>query len=345
MSAFELLNTSLRPLDQWRLDPATEEIAVNGPGAAFVMQHGIWTKHTAALTYRDLYGAAVLSGALRRESVNAQSPLLGGDMPSGERFQWLVPPCVPAGTVSLTIRKPGATVSPIEDLDARYDTAGWNKWHGQRSAAATRTSLLLESFDNGNLKGFLRAAIKARLNIWLCGPTGSGKTTALKTLINLIDDSERLMTVEDALELVITQPNHVRTLYSASYMPGCGMIGPADLLKAALRMRPDRIILGELRDSVAAWIFVNAVNTGHPGSITSIHGANPKQAFTRLRNLCKGCPEGTSFEGGDLASLISGAVDIIMPFGKTDGRFEVGEVWFAADAERRGETAADLLGD
>jgi type IV secretion system protein VirB11 len=183
--------------------------------------------------------------------------------------------------------------------------------------------------------------VRNRLTMLLCGATGSGKTTMGKTLIAAIPSHERLITIEDTLELVIPHANHVRLLYAKSGI-GLGGVTAEALLQASLRMRPDRILLGEMRDD-AAWTYVNEVVSGHPGSISTIHGANPVQGFKKLFSLVKGSPQGAALEDRTLIDMLSAAIDVIVPFHTTGEVFEIGEVWLAADARRRGETVADLL--
>jgi type IV secretion system protein VirB11 len=179
------------------------------------------------------------------------------------------------------------------------------------------------------------------LTILLCGATGSGKTTMSKTLISSIPTEERLITIEDTLELVIPQPNHVRLLYSKDNI-GQSRVTPELLLQASLRMKPDRVLLQELRDD-AAWTYISEVVSGHPGSITTIHGRNPEQAFKRLFALVKGSPQGGQWDDQTLMDFLASAVDVIIPFHNEGALYEIGEVWFAPDAARRGENAAHLL--
>ena len=248
-------------------------------------------------------------------------------------------PAVPVGTVSLTIRKPGAAVAPISAVGSRYRVDGWNSWKRRNEERDDRE--LIRLFDSGDIEAFLAAAVRARLTTLLCGATGSGKTTMSKTLISGIDPAERIVTIEDTLELVIAQPNHVRLLYSKDNLSGAKIDAEA-LLQASLRMRPDRVLLQELRDD-AAWTYVNEVVSGHPGSITTIHGANAPQAFKRLFALVKGSAKGAQWDDRTLIDLLAAAVDLIIPFENSGATYRIGEVWFAADAARRGETAADLL--
>ena len=170
------------------------------------------------------------------------------------------------------------------------------------------------------------------LTILLCGATGSGKTTMSKTLVDAIDPAERLITIEDTLELVIPQPNHVRLLYSKDDI-GLSHVTAESLLQASLRMRPDRVLVQELRDD-AAGTYINEVVSGHPGSITSIHGRDAPQGF-KLFSLVKGSPQFRSWDDDTLIALLSTMVDVIIPFENRANSYAIGEVWFAADAQRR----------
>jgi type IV secretion system protein VirB11 len=331
----------LKPVLHWLEDSATEEVAINRPREIFVRQKGVFTKYVTPLNMADLEDIAILAGALRRQDVGSKSPLCATELPNGERLQICLPPAVPAGTASLTIRRPGSTVSALEAVGSRYQTSRWNRWTQRSEAQSERDAEVLEYFDRGNIEIFLRACVAKRMTMLLCGATGSGKTTMSKTLISAIPSHERLITIEDTLELVIPHENHVRLLYSKG-ATAYGNVTAESLLQASLRMRPDRILLGEMRDD-AAWTYLNEVVSGHPGSISTIHGANPVQGFKKLFSLVKGSPQGAALEDKTLVEMLSAAIDVIIPFHTSGEVYEIGEVWFAADARRRGETVANLL--
>ena len=331
----------MRPLAPWLDDPATEEICINRPGDLFVRQRGQFRGEEVSLSYSDLEDIATLAGALRKQDVGPRNPLCATELPGGERLQICMPPSVPAGTLSMTIRKPGGSVAPLASLASRYRANRWNKWDGRKEAVLRDYGELLSFYDAGDLQRFLEKSVQARLTILLCGATGSGKTTMSKTLIGAIPEHERLITIEDTLELVISQPNHVRLLYSKDNV-GLSRVTAESLLQASLRMKPDRILLQELRDD-AAWTYINEVVSGHPGSITTIHGRNPEQAFKRLFALVKGSPQGGQWDDKTLMDFLSSAVDLIVPFHNEGAVYEIGEVWFAPDAARRGESATQLL--
>ena len=341
--AAPLLRHMLRPILHWLEDPSTEEVAINRPGEVFVRQKGVFARHDLPLDYDDLEDIAILAGALRRQDVGQRSPLCATELPGGERLQICLPPAVPNGTASLTIRRPGTTVSALQTVTSRYRTDRWNKWSARRDTEDQRNAEVLAFYDSGDLQGFLAACVRNRLTMLLCGATGSGKTTMGKTLISAIPTHERLITIEDTLELVIPHENHVRLLYSKSGI-GLGGVTAEGLLQASLRMRPDRILLGEMRDD-AAWTYLNEVVSGHPGSISTIHGATPVQGFKKLFSLVKGSEQGAALEDKTLVEMLAAAIDVIVPFHTTGEVYEIGEVWLAADARRRGETVANLLSE
>ncbi|MDX0967814.1 P-type DNA transfer ATPase VirB11 [Sinorhizobium medicae] len=335
------LRLLLKPVLEWLEDPRTEEVAINRPGEAFVRQAGAFTKHPLFLTYDDLEDIAILAGALRKQDVGPRSPLCATELPGGERLQICLPPAVQSGTVSLTIRRPSSRVSELKEVSSRYDASRWNQWRFRQERQTQQDMQILEHYARGNLEEFLQACVTGRLTMLLCGHTGSGKTTMSKTLINAIPPQERLITIEDTLELVIPHENHVRLLYSKDGA-GVGGVTAEQLLQASLRMRPDRILLGEMRDD-AAWAYLSEVVSGHPGSISTIHGADAVQGFKKLFSLVKSSPQGAAIEDRTLIDMLSAAIDVIVPFRTYGDVYEVGEIWLAADARRRGETVAGLL--
>jgi type IV secretion system protein VirB11 len=335
------LDFLLEPLATWLDDPATEEVCINKPGEAFIRQKGTFRREVVDLDYFDLEDIATLAGALRKQDVGPRNPLCATELPGGERLQICLPPAVPAGTISLTIRRPGDFVAPLEAVMSRYGTTRWNQWDRRQDAAQRDYAELLSLYDEGALQPFLEQCVTSRLTILLCGATGSGKTTMSKSLLRAIPRHERLITIEDTLELVIPHRNHVRLLYSKGNMGQSNVTAEA-LLQASLRMKPDRILLQELRDD-AAWTYINEVVSGHPGSITTIHGRNAEQAFKRLFALVKGTPQGGQWDDQTLIGFLASAIDVIIPFHNDGATYEIGEIWFGPDASRRGESAAHLL--
>jgi type IV secretion system protein VirB11 len=335
------LNFLMRPLAAWLADPATEEVCINRPGEVFIRQKGQFRREDTPLSLADLEDIAILAGALRKQDVGSRNPLCATELPGGERLQICLPPAVAAGTISLTIRKPGSSVAPLSSVVGRYETARWNQWQQRQEERNHNLGDLLALYDKGDLEGFLRVCVTEHLTILLCGATGSGKTTMSKTLIGAIEPSERLITIEDTLELVIPHANHVRLLYSKDNI-GLSRVTAEALLQASLRMRPDRVLVQELRDDAAA-TYIHEVVSGHPGSITTIHGRDAPQGFKKLFALVKGSAQFRAWDDKTLIDLLATAIDVIIPFENRGSTYAIGEVWFSADASRRGSSAADLL--
>jgi type IV secretion system protein VirB11 len=341
-SAAVQLDFALMPIATALADPRTEELCVNRPGEFFLRQGGAFARHVApALDFDRLEGVAILAGALRGQRVGAEHPLLATELPAGHRLQVVLPPAVPPGTLSLTFRRPSDAVAPLAEVTGRYDVSRWNRWERRRQQRQADAAALLALYDAGAIEAFLRGLVLARCNVLLCGATGAGKTFMGKSLTSEIPQHERILTIEDALELVVPQPNCVRLLYSKGGLAEGGITADT-LLQATLRMRPDRVLLQELRDE-AAWVYLNEVMTGHPGSLTTIHGADAPQAMRRLFNLVKGTPQGAAYGDATLTDMLATAVDAIVPLRNEAGTYAIREVWFAEDAARRGETVADLL--
>src|SRR6201999_998495 len=154
----------------------------------------------------------------------------------------------------------------------------------------------------------------------------SGKTTLVKSLIRLIPSEERLITVEDTRELVVPHRNAVHLVYAKDGQ-GLAKVGPKSLLESALRMRPDRILLGELRDA-SAFFYLRNVNSGHPGSITTVHADSAALAFEQLTLLVKESEGGRDLAREDVRALLHLLVDIVVQMKRVGGRFRVSEIWY-----------------
>ena len=209
--------------------------------------------------------------------------MLSASLPSGERIQVVLPPATTPGTVAIAIRRPADEVWSIEELARRGIFATTRRATDTLDATEQELLRLLGAREYA---AFMRLAVTSRRNILVSGPTGSGKTTWTKALVREIAADERLITIEDARELVLDgHPNHVRLFYSKDDQ-GLARVTPKQLLESCLRMRPDRILLAELRGE-EAFDYLRNVNSGHPGSITSVHAASCELAFEQLVLLVK----------------------------------------------------------
>ncbi len=337
--AADLLEHLLSPLAPWLDAAATQDVAINRPGEVWVYQGGSWHRHhVPELDFDTLEELTILAGALRRQEVGTHSPILDTELPGRERFHASLFPTVDAGTISITIRKPGREISPAARIYDRYVVDGWNQTQERRSVP--HADELLPLYDAGDAVEFLCRAVRCRQNILLVGATGAGKTELLRTLCAEIDHGKRIVTIEDAAELVLNQPNQVRMLFRRDDLAK-NVIDAEILIQAGMRMRPDVMIIGEMRGK-EAFIFVRDVAPSHPGSLSSVHAHDTVSGLARVFNLCKAAP-GASMDDRTLAALVVAAIDVVVPLRQEAGRFQFGHVWYVGDARRRGETAMDLF--
>jgi pilus assembly protein CpaF len=249
----------LGPLEPLMSDETITDIMVNGPRQVYVERRG--KLELADVQFRDdqhvmNVATKIVSRIGRR--IDEAKPLVDARLEDGSRVNIIIPPLALDGP-SISIRK---FAKKTITLDIMAQT-------GSISAAMATV---------------LKIAARARLNILISGGTGSGKTTLLNAMSRMIDPAERTVTIEDAAELQLQQPHVVRLETRPPNLEGSGEITMRDLLKNALRMRPDRIIIGECRGEEAL-DMLQAMNTGHDGSMSTIHANNPREALTRLENM------------------------------------------------------------
>jgi type IV secretion system protein VirB11 len=322
LSALELTLCALRPV---LADPSVTELCINAPGRAFVEGRGGW--RCEELPFADFDWCrrlAALIANVTRQRVDESTPLLSAWLPSGERVQIVLPPATTLGCVAISIRRPSPAVWSVKELVARGAFEGTRAAQVAQSAADGELVRLHAARQWGE---FLTAAVRARKNIVVSGATGSGKTTWTKALVREIPRDERLVTIEDARELVLDgHPNHVRLFYSKDDQ-GLARVTPRQLLECCLRMRPDRILLAELR-AEEAFDYLRNVNSGHPGSITSVHAASAELAFEQLVLLVKQSAGGRTLSRRDIKSLLYLLVDVVIQCGFEHRERVIKEVWF-----------------
>ena len=329
MSALALTLRALRPL---LTDPEVTELCINRPGEAFVETRAGWRRE--ALPFADFEWCSRLAKLVAnstQQRIDESSPLLSASLPGGERVQFVIPPATTPGCVAMSIRRPADRVWSIDDLAGRGIFRRTRRAHsGLHAVDSTLTGLL----DAGDYESFMRLAVISRKNILVSGPTGSGKTTWTKALIREIPPHERLITIEDAQELVLDRhANHVRLYYSKDDQ-GVARVTSKQLLECCLRMKPDRILLAELRGA-EAFDYLRNVNSGHPGSITSVHAASADLAFEQLVLLVKQHPAGGELARRDIKSLLHMLVDVVIQFCVEGHERFISEVWYDPERKRR----------
>ena len=247
------------PLEPYLRDPDVTEIMVNGPTSVYVERGGRIFQAEGSFTDESHLRRTIdkIVGQIGRR-VDEASPMVDARLPDGSRVNAVIPPVAIDGSM-LTVRKFAADPLRAEDL----------------IGFGTMTQPVFE---------FLDACVRGRMNIVVSGGTGSGKTTTLNVLSGSIPADERIVTIEDAAELQLAQEHVLRLESRPPNIEGRGQITIRDLVRNALRMRPDRIIVGEVRDG-AALDMLQAMNTGHEGSITTVHANSPRDTLSRLETM------------------------------------------------------------
>lgn len=318
------LASFLKPLQQHFERPEVIELCINRPQELFVESYDGWQREQIdALTFSHLSSFATTVASFTGQSISPTKPILSGSLPGGERIQIVLPPAVPDGTISITIRKPSNRAFTLEDYES---TGMFESIASETGALSDSDQALFDLHSAKSWKAFLRGAVVNRKNILVSGATGSGKTTFAKALIREIPNRERILTIEDTLELIIPQPNHVRLIYSKDGQ-GQAKLSARQLLESALRMRPDRILLQELRDA-SAFYYLRNVNTGHSGSITTIHADTALLAFEQLALLVKESEAGRDLKRSEITDMLFQMVDVVVQVKRAEGRFRIAEIYF-----------------
>ena len=215
-------------------------------------------------------------------------------------------------------------VVPDLSLDDYVATGGFAQVGEASLSQAAIDAALKAQLDTGDVRGFLASAVRKRKSILISGGTATGKTTLLNALLKEAPQNERIVVIEDTPEVQLTHANAVG-LGAVRGRLGEASVSAADLLEAALRLRPDRIIMGEIRGSEAL-SFLRAVNTGHPGSITTIHASSPEGAIEQLALIA--AQSGGGLRRDELKHYIGTVLDVVVQLGRSEGRRIVTDVRF-----------------
>lgn len=272
------------PLEPYLRDNDVTEIMVNGPGTIYVERAGRLERVAGAFA-DDAHLRRTIDKIVGRvgRRIDESSPMVDARLPNGSRVNAVVPPLAVDGS-SLTIRKFAADPYTVEDLVS----------FGTLPADAAQ---------------FLHECVRGRSSILVSGGTGAGKTTTLNVLSSFIPESERIVTIEDAAELQLDQEHVVRLESRPSNIEGRGEVTIRDLVKNALRMRPDRIVVGEVRDA-AALDMLQAMNTGHDGSICTVHANGPRDALSRIETMV--LMAGVDLPVRAIREQVASAIDLVV---------------------------------
>jgi type IV secretion system protein VirB11 len=318
MNARVYLDAYLAPFASWLGQDDVTDVLVNRPGEVWVeTSGGACSVHPAPeLTEVVLLRLARQIAAANHQGVSREHPLLSATLPGGARVQIVAPPAARHGLV-LAIRKQAIVDLSVDDLSRKglFDKP-------LRLSDADDDAPLRALLEAGDTAGFLKAAVLARRTMVISGGTASGKTTLLNALVKEIPIKERLIAIEDTAEIRLGHPNAVGLL-AVRGDQGEARVDADDLLAAALRMRPDRILLGELRGR-EAFAFLRAVNSGHPGSITTVHADSPAGALDQIAMLA--LLSGVDLGWDKLQAYIAQVIDIVVQIERRAGERQVVDI-------------------
>lgn len=312
------LDSFLAPLAPWLARADVTDIWINRPGEVWIETLGgaIERHDDSTLTEDLLRRLARQVAAFGSQGISRSQPLLAASLPDGSRMQVVSPPATRGGHMIAMRRHVASDLS----------LADWEDEQAFDGLAASETSLEVEpkwrSLSEREAPGALREAVTSRRNIIVAGGTSTGKTTFLNALLAEIPAHERLILIEDTAELRLKHANAVGLIAARGSLSEA-QVSAEDLLIAALRMRPDRIILGELRGQ-EAFTFLRAVNTGHPGSMTTIHADTPQRAIEQLALLV--LQSGSRLARDDVREYVRQSVDVFVQLERRDGRRRVSQV-------------------
>ncbi len=281
----------LGPIEEFLRDPTISDVLVNGPQRIYIERYG--RLELTPVTFRDdsqLVQVIQRIAASVGRRIDESSPMLDARLADGSRVNAIIPPLALDGP-AMSIRRFGTI--PI-DVDKLIELG----------------SLTAE------MAVFLEAAVASKVNVLIAGGTGSGKTTLLNVLSRWIPSTERLVTIEDAAELQLQREHVVRLETRPPNIEGRGEVTQRDLLRNTLRMRPDRIIIGEVRGAEAL-DMLQAMNTGHEGSMTTVHANNPRDALRRLENMVS--MAGLTFPMQAIRQQMASAIDVLIHVGRLIG--------------------------
>jgi type IV secretion system protein VirB11 len=313
------LEAYLAPLAPWLAEAAVTDLYVNRPGELWIERLGgaLERVEVPALDETNLWRLARQVASLSHQGVSREHPLLSAVLPDGARVQVVAPPATRGGVV-LAIRK--HVVSDLSLTD--YAQAG--AFDQATTPRARPDAALRAQLEGGDVQGFLAAAVRAGKNIVISGGTSSGKTTFLNALLKEVPLDQRLVLIEDAPEIRLVHPNAVG-LVAVRGDQGEARVGVEDLLQATLRLRPDRIILGELRGA-EAFSFLRAVSSGHPGSMTTVHADDPRGAIEQLALMA--LQAGANLRRQDVIDHVERVIDVFIQLHRQDGVRAVKEIVF-----------------
>jgi type IV secretion system protein VirB11 len=307
------LRTFLRPLEPFLHDESITEILINRPGEVWTEHEGragMQVHHIDELDEGHLSRLAAQIARQAFQGINRENPLLSASLPGGERIQIIAPPAAPHWTMA--IRRHRQKFMSLEDYD-----------RGPLKKKPLAEVQKLKKMAEERPVTFLQEAVLQKKTILVSGGTSSGKTTFLNALLHTVPEHERIITVEDTAEIKTHHQNRAALMAVKGEM-GESRVTVDDLLQASLRLRPDRIIVGEIRGHEAN-TFLRAINTGHPGSFTTVHANTARGALEQIALMV--LQSGTQLSRQETLHYAATLIDVVVQLGRVDGERQITDIW------------------
>lgn len=323
MSSYAALETYLLPFKNIFAEDGVNELMINKPGEVWVEKQGDQRlEEMPDIDIDHLLGLGRLVAQSTDQKISEETPLLSATLPNGYRIQVVFPPAVEPNMAAFAIRKGSTMHLSLEE----YAKMGAFDNTATEEVVDETDAILCDLLKKGDIKGFLSKAVLAKKNLIISGGTSTGKTTFTNAALAEIPTEERLITVEDAREVLLPKHQNRVHLLASKGGQGRAKVSTQDLIEACLRLRPDRIIVGELRGA-EAFSFLRAINTGHPGSISTLHADTPAMAMEQLKLMVM--QAGLGMPPEEVRKYIEAVVDIVVQLKRgSGGRRYVSEIYF-----------------
>lgn len=318
------LDRFLAPILHLLNEPGVNEIMINKEKEVWIEKGGITRLEiNQELTLEHLIQLAKLIAQSTDQIISEETPLLSATLPNGYRVQIVIPPACANNSIAFAIRK---NISKLINMD---DYAKMKMFDLPKISSGDKLKLinqeLSDLLNKGAIQEFLTQAVLLKKNILISGGTSTGKTTFTNAILSCIKKTERIITIEDAREIIIQNENKLHLLVSKGGQ-GRAKVQAHDLIEASLRLRPDRIIVGELRGA-EAFSFLRAINTGHPGSISTLHADSPEMAFQQLKLMVM--QSNLNLSGSEVLEYINAIIDIVVQLKRLDtGSRYISDIYF-----------------
>jgi len=305
-------------------DDSITEICYNGKNNIWALHdNGKWASYETELTYKSAKAITKVIASAKDTEITINKPILSSTLANGERVQVVIPPAMKQNYISITIRKPSKKKISMEE----YEEQGLFLVEKSKKKAQAKNAILNELYISKKYKEFIIESVEQGKTIIVSGSTGSGKTTFMKTLIDFIPKLSRIISIEDVEELIFKEDDNCVQLFYPSEAKATDFLNATTLLKSSLRMRPDRIVLAELRGA-ETFDFINIVNSGHGGSITSCHAGSVAETFSRLSMMTLLSESGQKVPYHVIEEILKYAIDVIIHMSDTDEGRRITEIYY-----------------